>query len=70
MKIVRTIAEDFCGQAPDCPEFLETDDGGGIARGYKIPADIRTHLAMPGDEDAVYLPPTMMVALRAALGGA
>lgn len=36
MKIIKTIAEDPCGAAPDCPEFLETDDGGGIARGYKV----------------------------------
>lgn len=69
MKIVRTIANP-CGAAPDCPELHETDDGGGIARGYKIPAHIRAQLSMPGNEDAVYLPPNMMAAMRAALGGA
>ena len=69
MKIIRTIAEDPCGAAPDCPEFLETDDGGGIARGYKVPDEVRACLAMPGHEDAVYWPPTMMTALRGALPG-
>jgi hypothetical protein len=70
MKIVKTIVNDACGAGPDCPQFLETDDGGGIARGYKIPDDIRAYLALPGNEDAVYWPPTMMDALRGALGGA
>jgi hypothetical protein len=70
MKIVRTIAEGPCGAMPDCPEFHETDDGGGIARGYKIPANIRAQLSMPEHEDAVCLPPAMMSAIRGALGGA
>jgi hypothetical protein len=69
MKVVRTIVDDPCGAGPDCPEFLETDDGGGIARGYKIPDEVRAYLSMPGNEDAVYWPPTMMNALRSALGG-
>jgi hypothetical protein len=70
MKIVRTIVEGACGAMPDCPELHETDDGGGIARGYKVPPNIRAQLSMPENEDAVYLPPAMMSAIRGALGRA
>jgi hypothetical protein len=69
MKITRMLVQG-CGAGDDCPELHETDDGGGVMRGYRIPAHIRAQLAMPGNEDAVYLPPSMMADLRAALGGA
>jgi hypothetical protein len=69
MKITRLVAKD-CGAGDDCPELHETDDGGGVMRGFTIPPHIRDQLRMPDGEDAVYLPPTMMALLRAAIRGA
>lgn len=69
MKIVRRLAGGACGAADDCPEVSELQDGSGFVRGYKLDAATRATLAMPANEDAVVLPPTVMEELRRALKG-
>lgn len=49
----------------DCPAVYKTDDGGRVFQGKKLTDEERAQLRnVAGDEDAVYLPPSLVAKIR------
>lgn len=66
MKIVRTLSEQPCGAALDCPKVYLLDDEKALVRGFKRPPGL---IDLPDHEDAVILDVATLRAALDALGG-